>query len=84
MCTYCPPWYAEDLVALLEVTDLDVLGQDSKMPIVDVAVTPATAMAGVTPMVTSRPARTLNPTKPNEGADHRRLWSARQMSSGQT
>nr|GLK31225.1 hypothetical protein GCM10017610_15100 [Curtobacterium pusillum] len=41
-------------------------GRDSNTPIVDVVVTPATAIAGVTPIVTSRPASTLKPTKPTK------------------
>lgn len=39
-------------------------GRDSNTPMVEVVVTPATAMAGVTPIVTSRPASALKPTKP--------------------
>ena len=41
-------------------------GRDSNTPIVEVVVTPATAIAGVTPIVTSRPASALKPTKPTK------------------
>jgi hypothetical protein len=52
-------------VALLQLSDGEYSGRLSKMPIELDAVTLLTASAGVTPIVTSRPARALKPTKPN-------------------